>query len=46
MDTVSKLTLLNRDSGQGRKEANLRVPHGGPGVKTLKNVGFWHLCKV
>ena len=46
MDTISKPTLLNRDSGQERKETNLRVPHVGPGVKTLKNFGFWYLCKV
>ena len=43
MDTIP---LLNRDGGQGRKETNLGVPHGGPGVKTLKNFGFWRLRKV
>ena len=37
MDTIS---LLSRDSGQGRKETKLRVPHRGPGMKTLKNVTF------
>ena len=42
MDTIS---LLSRDSGQGRKETNLRFPHGGSGVKTLRHFGFWHLCK-
>ena len=43
MDTIS---LLNRDSGQGRKETNLRVPHRGPAVKTLKILEFWQLRKV
>ena len=37
MDNIS---LFNRDSGQGRKETKLRVPHGGPGVKTVKKFGF------
>ena len=37
-DTVSKPTLFNRDSSQGRKQTNL----AGNGIEHLDNFWLWH----